>query len=105
LIIAEGKVRRGIIGIAGQTVRLHERLSAYHGLNVRSGMLVQQMETDGPAFNAELQPGDLIVGLDQHPVDDLHKLLDETTIGRPCSLKVLRRGRLQQLQAIPMEMK
>lgn len=101
-------MRRGVIGIAGQTVRLHERLIAYHGLNVRSGVLVEQVEPDGPAYNAELQPGDLIVGLDRRPVasvDDLHKLLDETTIGRPCTLTVLRRGRLQQLQAIPMEMK
>lgn len=106
-LIVDGKVRRAYIGIAGQTVHLNQRLITYHGLNVRSGVIVQQIEPDGPAYNSELQQGDLIVGLDDSPVtsiDDLHKLLDETRIATPCTLHIVRRNRRERVRVIAAEM-
>ena len=107
-LILDGKVRRGYIGIAGQTVQLNGRLITYHGLNVRSGVLVQHIEPDGPSYNAELQTGDLIIGLNDanvSSIDDLHKLLDDRSINQQCHLLVIRRGRQVKIRVVPGEMK
>lgn len=107
-LIIEGKVRRGYIGIAGQMVRLDPRLVTRHQLQVSSGILIQHVEPDGPAFNSELQNGDLIIGFNGqtvHSIDDLHKALNEDTIGKTAELLVLRNNRKQRLRVIPSELK
>src|SRR5579864_7484319 len=40
LLIKEGKIRRGYIGVAGQNVPIHRRLVRYYNLQVESGVLV-----------------------------------------------------------------
>ena len=107
-LILDGKVRRGYIGIAGQTVQLNIKYVQYHGLDIRSGVLVQQIEPDGPAINTGLQLNDLIIAFNQKQVasiDDLHKVLDDTAIGKSCELTVLRSGRKERLKVVPAEMK
>lgn len=106
-LILEGKVRRGYIGIAGQVIRLNPRTVNHHSLAVKSGILVQQIEPDGPSYNSELEMGDVIIGFNAAPIssiDDLHKLLDESTINQPVELKVLRRGRKERVRVIPAEL-
>lgn len=101
-----GKVRRGYIGIAGQTVPLHPRLVKLFDLKVRSGVQVQSVEPDGPAFNSELQPGDIIIGLSEHTVhsiDDLHKLLNEKSIGQTVHLTVLRKNKVESVKVVAAE--
>jgi serine protease Do len=71
-------------------------------------VIVQQIEADGPAYNTGLQQGDLIIAMNGTAVgsiDDLHKLLDDTTIRRPCELIVLRRGRKVRVRVVPGEVK
>ncbi|MBK8489606.1 MAG: trypsin-like peptidase domain-containing protein [Saprospirales bacterium] len=107
-LIMEGKVRRGYIGIAGQVVQLHQKMINSLQLPVKSGILIQQIEPDAPAHNSELQQGDVIIGFNTssiHSIDDLHKLLDEKTIGQKVELQVLRRGRKERVKVIPGEMK
>ncbi|MEO1518575.1 MAG: trypsin-like peptidase domain-containing protein [Bacteroidota bacterium] len=106
-LIIDGRVRRAYIGIAGQTLRLHPRLITRFQLGTRSGILVQQVEADGPAYNSELFQGDLIVGFDDQPVssiDDLHRLLDETAIGRSLRLTVLRNQQLREVNVTAAEL-
>lgn len=107
-LIMEGKVRRGYIGIAGQTAPLNPRSISFHQLAVKSGVLVQGVEPDGPAKNSTLQTGDIIVAFGEQPVhsiDDLHKLLDEHTIGKTIQLQVLRQGQKQPVSVRPAEMR
>ena len=107
-LILDGKVRRGYIGIAGQMIRLNPRTVQHHQLPVRSGILIQQIEPDGPAYNSELSVGDVIIGYneqDVHSIDDLHRYLHEATIGIPGELRVLRRGRKERVKVIPAELK
>ena len=107
-LILEGKVRRGYIGIAGQQVQFAEALVRQHGLQVRSGVLVQSIEADGPAYNAELRVGDVIIGFNQAPVagiDDLHRLLQEEAIGRKATVQILRDRRPGEVVVVPGEMK
>ncbi len=106
-LILEGKVRRGFIGISGQFVRLHQNIVKHLQLKVKSGVLVQELEADNPAYNSELTPGDVIIGLNEHDVhtiDDLHRLLDESSIGKRVTLNVLRKRKILQVEVIPAEM-
>jgi len=107
-LLTEGKVRRGYLGIGGQVVNLNQRIIAFNHLNVRSGILIQSIEPDSPAFHHDLLTGDVIVGFNNNSIahiDDLHRLLDEKTIGREVKLNILRSGRLMQVKVIPAELK
>lgn len=107
-LIIEGKVRRGYIGIAGQVVRLNAKLVQYHNLEVRSGILIQNIEADGPAYNSELEVGDLVIGYNGQNVDsidDLHRYLNEDSIGQQGEILVLRSNRKRRIKVIPGELK
>ena len=107
-LIIDGRVRRGYIGIAGQAVPLAPRTVSGLQLGVKSGILVQHIEPDTPAYNSELEQGDVIVGFNGenvHSIDDLHKLLNEKTIGQKLEMIVLRRGRKERVRVVPAELK
>jgi S1-C subfamily serine protease len=107
-LIMHGKVRRAYIGIAGQVMPLNPRQVSSWGLNKGSGVLVQNVEADGPAYNSELKAGDLIVGFngkDVATIDDLHKLLDENFISRLTLLTVIRNGQRLNISVIPGEIR
>jgi S1-C subfamily serine protease len=105
-LIHEGRVRRARIGLAGQTVRVPRALSRHYGLIGDSGVKVASLETDGPAYTAGVQRGDVIVGLDGLPVgdlDDLQRLLSGDRIGRPVALAVLRLTERRVLSVVPRD--
>ena len=107
-LIKEGKITRGYIGVAGQTVPLHRRIVRFHHLPVESAILVNSVEPNSPAKHAGLRDGDLIVSFDTHDVsgiDDLHRYLTEKEIGVHCKLTVLRGTELISLEIIPSESK
>ncbi len=107
-LVLKGKVQRGYIGISAQTVPLNPRTVNYHQLPVKSGVLVQGVEPDGPAFNSQLLQGDIIVGLAEkpiHSIDDLHKNLNHEVIGQRIHLTILRQGVKTTVAVIPAEMK
>ena len=93
LLLRDGRVRRGYLGVAGQDVPLLRRVTRFHRLTQAGGVLVISVESDGPAHTAGLRDGDIIVSLGQHLVsslDDLHRLLTEDRIGATVVLGVLR---------------
>ena len=105
-LIRYGRIRRSVIGVGGQTVQLPRRVIHFHRLPVVSAMLVTSVEEGSPAHRAEIRTGDLIVGLDDHPiagVDDLLKLLDEERIGRTTRLTLLRRTEKREVTIVPRE--
>jgi S1-C subfamily serine protease len=94
-LIIEGRIRRGYLGISGQVIHLPLRVINFNKLTVKSGVIVQNVEADGPAYNSEIENGDIIVGFNDQPVakiDDLQRLLNETTIGKKSAIEVLRKG-------------
>jgi S1-C subfamily serine protease len=106
-LILEGRVRRGYIGIGAQAVTLPPQWMNSLQLQTKGGIQVQTVEQNGPAALAGLQPADLIVQVEGKPldsIDDLHKILDETTIGRALSVWVIRNGGLLQMQVKPGEL-
>jgi S1-C subfamily serine protease len=106
LLIRNGKIRRGHIGVAGQNVTLQRRLVHQHSLAVTSGILVISLEPNGPAHRAGLREGDVIVAYGSHPVasiDELHKLLTEEQVGTKIGLTFLRSGEKLTLEVVPEE--
>ena len=107
-LIIQGKVKRGYIGIAGQLIRLDPRQAKRLGVSNTAGVLVQSVEADAPAYNGELQKEDLILAFNDqivNGIDDLHRLLDEDSIGQAAQLTVLRKRSLIKVRVIPAEMR
>ena len=105
-ILQHGRVRRARLGIAGDQVALPQRLKAKAGLMQASAVRVVEVQPGSPAQAGGLQPGDLIVGLDQDTVtgiDDIARILDGTRIDKRVAIRVLREGRLETIDIVPTE--
>ena len=107
-LIQTGRIRRGYLGLGGQTAQLQRRLVLHHQLAAGSGLLVLHVEPGSPAHAADLQEGDVIVGFAGEPVagvDDLHRLLTEDRIGTRAPLTLIRRAEKREVDVVPMESK
>ena len=105
-LMREGRVARGWFGIAGQTQELSRALLRRLGLDAPSGVLVVALTSGGPAENAGLRIGDVVLKLDgvaTPSVDAVHKLLTRDRIGRKVSLDVLRDGVIVKLNLLVTE--
>jgi S1-C subfamily serine protease len=94
-LLQHGRVRRGYLGVAGQTQALHRRVVLAYELPQASGVRVMSVEPDSPAarVGVGVREGDVIVGLDSvaiASVDALHQALDTSRVNRDCVLKALR---------------
>jgi S1-C subfamily serine protease len=103
-LIRDGRIRRGRIGIAGQTVPLHRRVVRFHDLAVEQGVFVVSVEPDSPAARGGVRDGDVIVGYAGAPVggiDDLQRRLAEEPVGVPARVALLRANQLVDLEVVP----
>jgi len=105
-LIQHGRIRRGYLGVGGQTARLQRRLVVEHRLSAESGMLILHVEPESPARRAGLQEGDIIVSFAGEViagVDDVHRLLTEGRVGVPTTLGIVRRAERHDLEIVPVE--
>jgi S1-C subfamily serine protease len=105
-LIQQGRIRRGYLGLAGETVRLQRRRVVELHLAKETGVLVLHIENGSPAQRAGLAEGDLILAFGKEPVggiDDLHRLLTEPRIGEATPVTLLRLGRKLMLEITPEE--
>jgi serine protease DegS len=86
-LLADGRVIRGWIGIEGRTVT--PQLAEDFGLRVPIGVLVERTMESSPAEQAGLRPGDVIGGVDGHPVHSTQELLDAVSGAGPGARIVL----------------
>jgi S1-C subfamily serine protease len=101
LLLREGKVTRGFLGISGQTVPLPARVIRHFILPQETGVYVVQVAKGSPADSAGLKEGDVIITLGDQTiaaVDDVHRLLTKETIGSKLAV-VLLRDWTQRLEA------
>ncbi|HEV3163154.1 MAG TPA: PDZ domain-containing protein, partial [Isosphaeraceae bacterium] len=107
-LIRDGRVRRSRIGAAVQTIPVSGRLTRRAGAIARGGVLIVAVEPHGPAERAGIEEGDVILDFDGHPVtgiDDLHRLLTEEWVGKPASVRIVRRPEILTVQIVPEESK
>lgn len=106
-LIREGKVVRGFLGIAGQTVPLPVRVVRYFQLDHDSGVQVIDVSKDSPASRAGLQAGDVVISLGGKAVDsidDIHRRLSRESIGKRMDLTLLRDWTVKlEKEIIPVE--
>ena len=105
-LLRDGRIRRGRLGLVGQRVALPIRLVRSHGLAAETGVRVMEAEPEGPAREAGLREGDVIVSFDGKPVpgvDELHRLLTDEQVGRKAPLVVLRGDRRIEVDVVPAE--
>ena len=105
-LMRDGKVRRSRLGLSGQTVPVDTRVRRFHGLRQGTGVLVAALEENGPAAQAGLLAGDVVVALDGDPVtgvDDLHRRLTEELAGHAVVLNVLRRAAMRDVTVVAAE--
>jgi S1-C subfamily serine protease len=106
-LLRHGRVRRASLGVAAQTVPLPQRMRRHFDLAARTVVRIAEVETGGPAAQAAMQTGDLIVRFAGEPVsgiDDLHRLLIEQRIGACVPTEVLRGDRRVTLEVVPREL-
>ena len=106
LLIRDGRVRRSVIGIAGQDVAVPRPVMRAHGLAQARGVGIMQVADGSAADQAGARKEDVIVefaGTTVESVDDLHRLLTEERIGEPQNVLVLRGGERRTLVVVPRE--
>ncbi len=94
-IIDHGRVRRAYLGIMGRTVWLPPFFQRFFKLKQPTAVGVIQVVKRGPAEAAQLEDGDVIVGLNEQPtktMDDLLKLLAGKKSGEEVRLDIVRSG-------------
>ncbi len=99
-LITTGKVQRGMLGVGIQTVT--SDLAASLGLKQTGGVLVNSVSAGGPAANAGVKMGDVIVKLNGKDVKDangLRNAIAATAPGTQVTLTVSRNGSQQDLRA------
>lgn len=103
-IIIKGGVKRALIGIAGQTVQLTNRMREYNHLKNKTGVYVFEVMQINALNHRKIYYGDIIVqfnGKEVESIDGLFKYLTEDTIGMPVQVGLLREGKLVQEVIIP----
>jgi S1-C subfamily serine protease len=103
-LLRDGRVRRSRLGLSGGGVPIPQRLRRALEIENRSGVLVAEVDPDGPAAKARVRAGDVVIAFaDQRVegVDDLHRLLTEERIEVDCTVELLRGARRTRVMARP----
>lgn len=107
LLIAEGRIRRAWLGIAGQQIELPKRTAALLNRQQRGGILVRTIQRQGPADQSSLREGDVLVSLNGQElagIDALHRILTEAYIGKTVTLSVIRANQVVSVDVKAGEM-
>jgi S1-C subfamily serine protease len=104
-LMTDGRFPRAYLGVAGGPRPLPPRLA--RRLGRETGFEVVQVVDGTPAARAGLRAEDVIVELDDKPietVDDLQQLMVGDVIGTPIRLRLVRAGELLDLPLVPEEL-
>ncbi len=105
-IARHGRVRRAFIGVAAATTPIPRRIALAQDLTQTHAAQLIEIDQSGPAAQAGLLTGDLVIALDGKPVAsvaDLMRALDAEKINRAVSVDYLRRSQRQRLWIGPVE--
>jgi serine protease Do len=104
-LMRQGRFRRAYIGIAGGPRPLPPRVATRLGR--RTGVEVVDVVDASPAARAGLRPEDVVVELNDAPVEsvgDLQRLMTDELIGTAVGMVVVREGRELTLRLVPEEL-
>ncbi|GHF30712.1 serine protease [Kordiimonas sediminis] len=100
-----GRVRRGLLGVTIQAVT--EEVAESQGLENVEGAIVTTVAEGGPAEDAGIRIGDIIISWDGKPVDSsrsLSRVVALTKIGKPVDVVLIRDGERMTIPVTTGEM-
>lgn len=100
-LLTRGRVARGYLGAGVQPVAFPEGATKALGFEVEHGLLVSLLEPKGPAANAGVLIGDILVrisGKELRSLRNLQSALDGGRIGEPVGMDLVRGGKLLHLE-------
>jgi S1-C subfamily serine protease len=105
-LLTHGRVRRGHLGIVGGLRPLHRRLVHFYKIPNNLAVEVISIDAQGPAGQAGIRVGDLIIRIDERDIgtaDDLHRFLTEWPLGRPVPMTIIRGSEKILVDIVPVE--
>ncbi|BAY48251.1 PDZ/DHR/GLGF domain-containing protein [Scytonema sp. HK-05] len=100
-LLAKGHIARGYLGLGMQPVRLPKNLKTSLNLTSAAGVIVVNVEPNGPADNAGVLIGDVLVTLDGTLVNDTGDVLallnSGDRVGKTIKVQLIRAGALVEL--------
>jgi len=106
LLIKEGKVRRGYLGVSGHNITIQRKVVRFYRLAADTAVRVAAVEARSPAARAGVAEGDLVVAFADQPVkgiDDLQRVLATHVPGVRSALTIIRGTERLELQVEPTE--
>jgi S1-C subfamily serine protease len=103
-LIRDGRVRRSVIGIRAQDMRIPAHVARSLKLEPARGVMVEEAVEAGAAHDAGIRAGDIIVSFDGRRVAgiaDLHRFLKPDTIGRAVAIGIVRDGADRTVTLMP----
>jgi S1-C subfamily serine protease len=98
-IIAGGAPARGFLGVQMQPTLVR----GASGTVTATGVLVSSVVADGPAAQAGIVPGDVIVRINGNDTPDMRRVMREIRLCKPgaeCAVELLRDGETVQVRAV-----
>jgi S1-C subfamily serine protease len=102
-LLAKGRIARGYLGVGLQPVRLPENLCETLQRREKTAAIVLEVEADGPAHNAGVVIGDILIALNGKPVmrlEDVHAHLHGEQIGKTLAAEFLRGGMRREVSIV-----
>jgi len=103
-LVKDGQVTRGWIGV--EPVELNSDLAETFGIKQTEGVIVTGVLQNGPAFQAGLKPGDVLLTVgdkDVHNVSELLTLIAAQTPGTAVKMRIKRRNVEMTLDVTPAQ--
>ena len=101
-LVSRGRVVRGWLGVGIQS--LTKELSKQFGIKEGQGVLINEVYKDDPAYAAGIKPGDIILMVEDQPVDSpnkLSRLVAQVGPGEKAKIRLLRDGK-EMIYHVPM---
>ncbi|HLY63132.1 MAG TPA: S1C family serine protease [Terriglobia bacterium] len=99
-LVEKGYLPRGYLGIGVQPVAIPDSLRKSPSVTGKTGIMVVQVEPGGPAEQAGILLGDILVGIEStqlERIEDLQTFSDSGVIGKTVKAKIIRAGETREV--------
>ncbi|MBE9223872.1 trypsin-like peptidase domain-containing protein [Phormidium sp. LEGE 05292] len=102
-ILTGKRIKPGYLGLGMQPIQLPQALRKQLNISGIGGVIIVSVEPDAPADKAGILIGDILVALNDKPINDVsdvHAMLDPERVGKPLNAQIIRGGTLTQITII-----